>query len=192
MTPTDRFDSLDPVSKERIVAYLDDALSPDEARDVLARLEADPALLRDVEELRRAWSLLSLYADEPVPEGFADRVLAEAGVRAGTRVAGTGAVPAAESTRPRLRVLAGGKAWMAAAAAVVLGVSVLALVKGRTTAVPSMDSALEAVPAELLDAENLTALASLSDDEFETLLSSDPDDPSLAFGEQALPRREAR
>src|SRR5438445_4974849 len=61
---------------ERLTAYLDDRMTPAEARDFLAWLERHPDAWKEAEESRRVWALLSAYRDEPVPEGFAERVLA--------------------------------------------------------------------------------------------------------------------
>jgi anti-sigma factor RsiW len=162
--------------RERLSAWLDGEASPAETREILSRLESDPALLREAEELRRVWDLLGRYADEPVPEGFAESVLSRArGERGGGPAAGD-AVPA---PRPGLRVLAGGArgARLAVAASVVLALGLGAVLALRGGA-PSRDAAspavLEALPAEAV--ENLSALAALSDAEFEAILASDPDD----------------
>jgi anti-sigma factor RsiW len=161
MTPTD--------DRERLSAWLDGECSPEETREVLARLESDPALLREAEELRRVWDLLGRYPDEPVPEGFADAVLA--------RVRGERAVPA---PRPPWRVLGGGAGPLrfAAAAAVVASLGLGAVLAARALApaperAPSV-AVLDALPAEAV--ENLTGLSSLTDAEFEALLSGDPDE----------------
>lgn len=168
-------DELDlPSFRERLSAYLDGEMAPDEARRFLALLEANPAALKDAEEARRVWALLSTYADEPVPEGFAERVFEKAGIEP------TVAVGAREdaTSAPSLRLLAGGRRRaLAAAAAVVLAVGGVALWRRATSPEPASAAsvALEAVPAELLESENLASLASLSDEEFEALLSADPE-----------------
>ena len=69
--------SEDPVFRVRLTAYLDDQLSPAEAREFLALLERDPVAMRRLEEARRVWALLGAYRDEPVPDGFAEGVLAK-------------------------------------------------------------------------------------------------------------------
>lgn len=154
--------------REHLTAYLDGEMSSADARRFLGWLEAHPAALKDAEESRRVWALLSSYADEPVPEGFAEGVMRTA----------TGIDSVGEGS-PALRVLAGGRRRSIAAAAAVLvvaGAGVLVL--RRTGPLPSDTSAsvaLEAVPAELLDSENLASLASLSDEEFEALLAVDPE-----------------
>ncbi len=166
-------DDLDlPSFRERLSTYLDGEMDSAEARRFLAWLEAHPAALKDAEEARRVWALLSTYADEPVPEGFAERVFAKAGIASSARL-GTAAGPA-----PALRLLAGGRRRaFAAAAAVLVAVGGVALWRRSTTSEPesSVSAALEAVPAELLESENLASLAALSDEEFEALLSADPE-----------------
>jgi anti-sigma factor RsiW len=165
-----------PDDRERLSAWLDGELSavssPEETREFLARLESDPALLREAEELRRVWDLLGRYPDEPVREGFADAVLARA--REGSPVGD--AVPAA---RTGWRVLAGGarsgRLAVAASVAVALGLGAFFAIRASSPSGESSPSTvLEALPAEAV--ENLSALASLSDAEFEAILSSDPDD----------------
>lgn len=172
MSP-DRFENLDPRLKERLSAYLDDELSPEEAREVLAWLEGDPAALKDAEELRRVWDLLAHYRDEDVPEGFADRVLA--------RVGSSGRLPAANSEERRSlwAVLRGGtpRLRFAAAAAVLVAAGLGAVVATRVVprAAPASSSvALESLPAEAI--ESLSSLSSLSDEEFEAVLAGDPED----------------
>ena len=154
--------------RERLTAYLDGELSPEESREVLAWLTEHPAALRELEKDRRVWALLAAYRDEPVPAGFSDRVLAKAGVAPG------GTTPASGLT-----LLAGGRArrYAAMAATVVLALGVGALAASRLSRSPAPSaSALDAVPAALLDSDDdVTKLASLSDDEFEALLHNDPD-----------------
>jgi anti-sigma factor RsiW len=152
-------------SRETIGAYLDGELSPAEAAEVLAWLEAHPDALREVEEHRRVWSMLSAYEDEPVPAGFAERVLERAG------------------TRPRLRLVRGGGVRAVAIAAgvvVALGVGAIAARRFLRERAPqasdahAVASAVDAVPAALLESDDLVDLASYSDEEFETLLATDP------------------
>ena len=162
-------DSPDPIRwREQLSSYLDGEMTPVEARRFLGWLEAHPAALKDAEESRRVWALLSAYADEPVPEGFAEGVLRAA----------TGAAPAADHA-PAFRLLAGGRRRaVAAAAAVLVTVGAGALWLRRTSTLPSdmsASAALEAVPLELLESENLASLASLSDEEFEAILAVDPE-----------------
>ena len=156
--------------REQLSSYLDGEMSPTDARRFLNWLESNPAALKDAEESRRVWALLSSYADEPVPEGFAERVLATT----------TGTLPDAVAERaPSWRVLSSGRSRALAAAAAVLvavGAGVLFSHRGTSPASdPSASAALEAVPAELLEADNLASLASLSDEEFEAILSADPE-----------------
>jgi anti-sigma factor RsiW len=180
MTAPEHFSS----DRERLSAWLDGELSPEETRTVLARLESDPAFLREAEELRRVWDLLGRYPDEPVPEGFADAVLSRARAEGGDGVPAQApspveGAPAPTVEQPPLRVLAGGGRGgrIAAAAAVVLALGVGAVVVSRGGAAPrdgGASAALEALPAEAV--ENLSALAALSDAEFEAILTSDPEE----------------
>jgi anti-sigma factor RsiW len=162
-------DPFDPTRwREHLSAYLDGEMTPVEARRFLGWLEAHPEALKDAEESRRVWALLSTYADEPVPEGFAEGVL-----RAATGSA------AAASSGPSLRLLSGGRRRAIAAAAAVLvtvGAGVLLLRRASPLAPEASASvALEAIPPELLESENLASLASLSDEEFEAILAVDPE-----------------
>lgn len=174
MTPAD--------VRERLTAYLDDRMSPAEAREFLAWLESHPEAWKEAEAVRRVWSLLGAYRDEPVPEGFADRVLARAAAEGG---AASGVEPVAG--RPALRLLAGGRARaFAAAAAIVAALGVGALLgrgygtRSATTPPPEgAVAALDALPSgvlDQLDGDTLTQLASLSDAEFSALLLADPQD----------------
>jgi anti-sigma factor RsiW len=170
-------DDLDPIAfRERLSAYLDGEMEPAEAGRFLAWLEAHPAALKDAEEARRVWALLSTYVDEPVPEGFAERVFAKVGIASSTRA---DSLPGAVAGRsPALRLLAGGRRRaLAAAAAVLVAVGGTVLWRGSTTSQTesSVSAALEAVPAELLESEYLASFAALSDEEFEALLSTDPE-----------------
>jgi anti-sigma factor RsiW len=155
--------------REHLSAYLDGELPAGDARRFLGWLESNPAAWKDAEEARRVWALLSAYADEPVPEGFAERVM----------TAATGGDSAGRSTGPQLRVLAGGRLRaIAVAAAVVVAVGAGVFVlrpRAPEVADVSASAALDAVPAELLESENLASLASLSDEEFEALLAVDPE-----------------
>ncbi len=180
MSP-DRFENLDPRMKERLSAYLDDELSPEEAREVLAWIESDPAALRDAEELRRVWDLLKHYRDEEVPEGFSEGVLARiAALRSASPR--EGGVPAGgpEERRSLWAVLKGGtpRLRFAAAAAILVAAGLGAVVTARVVTPTSPDGvpsvALESMRAEAI--ENLSSLASLSDEEFEAVLAGDPED----------------
>lgn len=154
-------DDLDvPAFRERLQSYLDGEMAPEAARRFLAFLETHPAALKDAEEARHVWALLSTYADEPVPEGFAERVFERVGVE------------------PSMRLRTGGRVRaIAAAAAVLVTVGGVALWRQSMAPEPASaaSAALEAVPVELLESEHLASLASLSDEEFEALLSADPE-----------------
>jgi hypothetical protein len=165
--------NLPPDLHERVGAYLDGELSPAEAREVLRRLAADPAALRNVEELRGVSSLLGLYADEPVPEGFAERVLAS--VRGGEGGAASRSGSFALLRGRALRVAA-------VAAAVLLAVGAGALLgrAGRPGGTPEAPSgsfaALETLPTELLEGGDVARLATMTEEDFEALLAGDPEE----------------
>jgi len=174
MTPAD--------VRERLTAYLDDRMSPAEAREFLAWLEGHPEAWKEAEAVRRVWALLGAYRDEPVPEGFADRVLVKATAEAGG--------PSAHA-RPALRWLPGGRARTVAAAAAIVAALGVGTVLGRgfgangvaTPAANPAVAALDAMPTgvlDQLDGDTLSQLASLSDAEFSALLLADPQD--LASG----------
>lgn len=170
--------------RERLTEYLDDRLSAEDAQAFLAWLERHPDLWKEAEAARRADALLRHYRDEPVPEGFADRVLARA--RA-TAAAGGPVAGASAPRRPALRVLEGGRRRALAVAAAVLVALGAGVLWGRRSGVPDPTpsatdalAALDAVPAALLDrldADSLAQLAALSDEEFDLLLAGDA--PSL-------------
>ena len=161
----------DPRSRheERLAAYLGDAMSPEEARRFLVWLEAHPEALREVEEHRRVWSLLGAYSDEPVPEGFAARVLARAGV---------------SRQAPALHLSEGLRRWrrLAVAAAVLAaaGLGIAAIQWRRANPAPEETvgtlAALETLPVSLFEDDAIDRLVTLSDEEFETLLEADPQD----------------
>ena len=172
MTPAD--------VRERLTAYLDDRMAAAEAREFLAWLEGHPDAWKEAEAVRRVWTLLGAYRDEPVPEGFAERVLAKAGAEGGD-----------SSPRTEWRWLPGGRArGLTAAAAIVAALGVGAVVGrglgARGTTEPSGNpavAALDALPTgvlDQLDGDTLSQLASLSDAEFSALLLADPQD--LAAG----------
>jgi anti-sigma factor RsiW len=154
--------------REALVAYLDGELSPADARAVTAWLTEHPDVLADVERDRRIWELLDAYRDEPVPAGFAERVL---GATAGP---GHAAEARAAVGRPR--------AWrvpLAAAAAVLVGLGAGFLLRGaddEPTVAPPTETALAAVPPEML--EHADVLLALSEDEFDMLVLGEGDDPA--------------
>ena len=153
--------------RERLTAYLDGELSPAESREVLAWLEKNPQALKELEEHRRVWALLGKYPDEPVPAGFTERVLVSAGV-----------LPAGKAS---LHVLPGGRAlrFAAVAAAVVLAVGVGVIAGPRFVPAPRPEggaSSLDSVPTALLESESAFNLATVTDEEFETILQGDPED----------------
>lgn len=167
---------LDPLSaRERIEtlsAYLDGELPAEQARDVTAWLERHPEALREVEHQRRLWDLLGRYADEPVPSGFAERVLDAVG--AATRSAH--APPEAHAVRPHLPRARRVWAWAAAAAVLAaVGTGVLALSLRRAGEAPGGGDLLAAIDADFVQHADLEQLATLSDAQFQALLVEDPD-----------------
>ena len=175
MNPREDKGEGDEARRLQLGAYLDGELPPEEAREVLRWLETHPAALRRVEEDRRIASLLGLYADEPVAEEFADKVLTS-----------VGAVDCDAAARPTFSLLRGRPAQIAAvriaavAAAVLLAVGLGVMLGGRGGGTPapisSSVAALDTVPAEWLENGDIAKLADLSDDDFEALMAGDPDD----------------
>ena len=171
-------DSLPPRERlELLSAYLDGELPAETAREVTAWLERRPDALREVEHQRRLWALLGRYADEPVPAGFARRVLDTVGSEAGPVVA------TSPAGTPRLRSVRR-HAWAYAAAAAVLaavgtGVFLTSRPGSVTVAHPGAE-VLNALDADFVQHADLAQMANLSDDQFSILLVDDPD--TLADG----------
>jgi anti-sigma factor RsiW len=188
-------ESLDPRERlELLSAYLDGELPADEAREVTAWLERHPEALREVERQRRLWDLLGRYADEPVPAGFSQRVLAQvpadrvpADRVPADRVA-AGRVAADRDSADRAPHLATPhikgqtrllprRAWALAAAALVLatvGAGIFAL-RPRGHQPEQMAEVLAAIDPDFVQHADLERLVSLSDAQFEALLVEDPD-----------------
>ena len=154
-------DDLDSSERRELVsAYLDDELSAEEARIVTHWLDEHPGALREVEHLRRTWDLLDHYTDEPVPEGFTSRVLAEAGV---SRSTGSGQVVKLQWYRRPLGI--------AAAVLLAFGAAFVAMDDKEHPTPPEAISAaqmLDTVPDELV--EHMDLLADLTSDDFEASL----------------------
>ncbi len=134
------------------------------------------------DETRRVWAALGAYADEPVPDDFAARVLAR--VRSEPGAAPPVAAPGAPGAgRAPFRVLPGGRfRGLAIAASLVASLGAGVLLSQRflvrePISVPTPTAALEAVPADLLDNEGLVTLASLPEADFEALLLADAEAP---------------
>jgi anti-sigma factor RsiW len=195
MSPSDEDPVDDPSVRERLTAYLDDRLSPEEARRFLAWLESHPAAWKEAEEARRVWALLGAYRDEQVSEGFSERVMAR--VRAEAAEGEEGALSstaAAEPTsKPALRLLAGGKGRAVAAAAAVLVALGAGVLWGRFAnrgpavvgSAPAAVEAFNAMPADLLDridGDDVAQIAGLSDEEFEALLAPGLSDDGKGSG----------
>jgi len=70
--------------ESNLMRLLHGELPSEEARDLRARIERDPALREEYRRLRATWEGLSLPPSAPVPPGFAQRVA----VRARTEQAG--------------------------------------------------------------------------------------------------------
>lgn len=155
-----------------ISAYLDGEVSPSEAQAIALWLDAHPDALREVEHLRRTWDLLEAYPDEPVPEGFAERVLDAAQIDA-------------RRGAPAGRVLR--MAWyrrpLAAAAALLLAFGGGALLWSLRPAPVSQPgsaptlTALEALDGDMLADDGLIeVLVGLDDETFDRYLAGDFDD----------------
>lgn len=150
---------------ELICAYLDDELSPEAARHVTAWLDRNPEALREVEHLRRVWDVMELYEDEPVPEGFAGRVLQRVGL-------------GSADVRSQRRWMAVGLVAVAASLLIAVGATVFALRgEGPGNLPPEGGSFVDVadVPPELL--EHVDVILSLEDDEFHGLLLADLETP---------------
>src|SRR5262245_14348461 len=169
--------------KEELAAYLDDRMSADEAREFIAWLEAHPAAWKEAEEARRVWAILAAYRDEPVPEGFAERVLARVTENRAGREPIAAAAPSDD--KPVLSLLASRRARIVAIAAGLVAAVGVGVVGGRLTERRTTEgsddtvAAINAVPAGVLDRleeKDLVQIASLSDEEFEILLAADPQD----------------
>jgi anti-sigma factor RsiW len=172
---------------ETLSAYLDGELPDEAARAVTAWLERHPEALREIEHQRRLWSLLGRYGEQPVPEGFARRVLAAArlevapppfppGESAGVQLPAA-AVPNARISRRRL--------WAFSAAAAVLAAVGTAILLGsrpepRPGTQPGATQALAELDADFVQHADLAQLVTLSDDQFSVVLLEDPD--ALADG----------
>ncbi len=151
-----------------ITAYLDAELSPEAARHVTSWLDENPEALKEVEHLRRVWDLLDLYEEEAVPEGFANRVLAEVEV--------SGAEP-----RGRLIRFPGLVGALAVAALVLVALGI-GMRLGRRPADPVAPPPVaevpvvgDEVPLEYL--EEVDVLLALSEDEFDAYLLADLEEP---------------
>jgi anti-sigma factor RsiW len=62
-------------ARERLSAYLDDALAPDERRDVAAHLEGCAECRRELARLDATVALLRRVEPARAPVGFVDRVV---------------------------------------------------------------------------------------------------------------------
>jgi hypothetical protein len=155
------------VRRQVITAYLDDELSPEAARHVTSWLDESPEALKEVEHLRRVWDLLDLYEEEAVPEGFANRVLAEVDV---------------SGARPRGRwIRFPGLVGALAVAALVLVALGIGMRLGRRPVDPVAPPPVaetpvgDEVPLEYL--EEVDVLLALSEDEFDAYLLADLEEP---------------
>jgi anti-sigma factor RsiW len=149
--------------RQALIAYADGTLSPEEARRVAAWLATHPEAAAEVEAHRRVADLLPAYGDEPVPPGFAERVIARAKAEAREAVGRLVRLPR----------------WVPLAAAAVLllalgGAGLLLARRERSDPVREGAFALDAVPADLL--EHADVLLGLSEEEFDAVLTVDPDE----------------
>ena len=115
-----RDDALNPDTAELLSAYIDDALSADERRDLEARLRAEPALQQELDTLRQTVALMRALPERKAPRDFTltPEMVAQADA------ARTGASQAAPQIRPRIvpRIAPRRPIWqpLTAAAAAVL------------------------------------------------------------------------
>ncbi|HWM93993.1 MAG TPA: hypothetical protein VN493_24760 [Thermoanaerobaculia bacterium] len=114
-----------------LMRLLHGELPEEQARELRARMERDPALAGEYSRLQRSWEGLSLPPSAPVPPGFAQRVAARA------RAASADTTGLSWSTAP---------VWVraAAAAALVLGTALGAGVGGSW---PTQETPAEEVQA---------------------------------------------
>lgn len=155
---------------ELLTVYLDGELDDAAARDVTAWLDRHPEALREIEHQRRLWDLLGRYEDEPVAADFVPSVLAKTGAGSGTT--GRASLPAA--VRPRLRQ----RRWaFAAAAAALLAVGALVAQSLSRGEGPGAGEplVLAGIDVDYVQIASLDDLLSLSDAQFEALLTEDPD-----------------
>ncbi len=152
---------------ELLTVYLDGELDDAAARDVTAWLDRHPEALREIEHQRRLWDLLGRYTDEPVAADFASAVF--------EKTRGLETTPALErAARPSLLR----RRWaFAAAAAALLAVGAfvvqsLSRGEGPGTQEPL---ALAGIDVDYVQNASLDDLLSLSDAQFEALLTEDPD-----------------
>lgn len=148
---------------ELISAYLDDELTPEQAREVTLWLDDHPDALREVEHHRRVWDMLEHYPDEPVPEDFATRVTRQVGALDRTHRRGV-----------MIGLLAVAASILVAA---IVGLTVLQrdLPNQEVAKAPAEADVLAEVPPELF--QDMDLIISLSDDEFEGVLIADLEAP---------------
>jgi|GEM_PF-1866518 len=159
---------------ELLTAYLDGELTDLLARDVTAWLDRHPEALREIEHQRRLWDLLGRYEDEHVPADFVQRVLDLTGA---ARARVEPQTSAAGRLTPRRWALAA-----AAAALLAVGVGVLAWRAGPRPDRADSDLpggeplALAGIDVDYVQHASVDDLLSLSDAQFEALLTEDPDE----------------
>ena len=155
--------------RELLNAYIDGEISAEQALTISTWLDANPGALREVEHLRHIEGLLEHYADEPVPEGFADGVIEAVGIRHEPVPAG-----GVSSSAPVMSM-----AWyrrpMATAAAVLVAVGATVLVmsdRGGAPAPNARISELEALGVEDLESlEYLDVIVDADEETFDALLA---------------------
>ena len=157
--------------RELLNAYIDGEVSAEQALTISTWLDVNPGALREVEHLRHVEGLLEHYADEPVPEGFADGVIEAVGIR--HAAVASGAVP----LKGHVVSMAWYRRPMATAAAVLVAVGATVLVMsdrgGAPAPVPSARiSELEALGVEDLESlEYLDVIVDADEETFAALLA---------------------
>lgn len=166
-------DDLDRMERRELIsAYLDDELPAHEARQITLWLDENPEALKEVEHIRRTWDLLDHYEDEPVPDGFAQRVFAAVGLRRGAAEPAGRVIQMAWYRKPQT--------WAAAAAVLLVAVGLLFTMKDDTpsTTTPpaqaSVVTVIDDVPEDVL--VYLDDITDLDDERLDTLIALGGDD----------------
>ncbi len=131
---------------EMLSAYLDDELSAPERDAVEARLAESAEWRTELDDVRAARDAVRALPAREAPEGFWDSLLAN--VEADDDAAEEPApVMSIESRRPRRRV-----AWIAAAAAIVVGLVAVIAVPRRNEVTPNVTAVVASHGAQGSDA----------------------------------------
>lgn len=169
-------DDLDRIERRELIsAYLDDELPAHEARQITLWLDENPGALKEVEHIRRTWDLLDHYEDEPVPEGFAQRVLAAVGLRRSAVEPAGRMIQMAWYRKPQT--------WAAAAAVLLVAIGLIFTMKDDAATTPatplpaaqaSVATVIDDVPDDVL--VYLDDIANLDDERLDTLIALGGDD----------------